>query len=81
MNVLYKERHTRIDTYQYEINGGGEFFIQESGRVIIVFENGKFVSASFPFQSVYTRNGWRILAGINDVITRIESEQALKGGK
>lgn len=78
MKVLYDKHHTRLDMYEYEINGGGEYFIQESGKIKIVFENGKFKSASFPLHGVYSRNGWRILAGINDMINEIEREQALK---
>lgn len=78
MNVLYNAQHTKRDTYCYEINSGGEFFIQESGTVTIIFENGKFISASFPMKGVYTRNGWRILAEINNRINKIENEQ--KGG-
>jgi hypothetical protein len=78
MNVLYDESHIKTDVYSYKINGGGEFFIKESGEVKILFENDVFVSASFPFRDVYTRNGWRILAGINEKIAEIEKRKKLK---
>ena len=72
-NLLYNEVHTRRDSYRWTINGGGVFRVMEIGDVEIVFENGKFVSASYPFTGVYTRNGWRILAAINEKIEIIES--------
>lgn len=78
MNMLFNEHHTKTDTYRYEINGGGEFYIQESGSVEIIFENDVFVSVSYPLKGVYSRNGWRILAGINEMIAEIEAEKALK---
>ncbi len=78
MDMLYNETKIRADTYCYEINGGGEFFVQESGKVKIVFENKKFVSASYPFfipiTGTFTRNGWRILAEINKKINDIEKQ-------
>lgn len=78
MKLLHNEHHIKTDTYYYAINSGGEFFIKESGAVTIIFENDVFVSASFPYRDVYSRNGWRILAGINDMITKIENEKILK---
>lgn len=74
MNVLYNERHTKTDIYHYEINEGGEFQIIESGDITIVFENDVFVSVSFPFREKYSRNGWRILAAINEKISEIEKQ-------
>ncbi len=76
--LLYDRDRTRTDTYCFQINSGGEFFVKESGTVKIIFENGVFVSASFPFCGSYTRNGWRILAAINDEINIIE--QDMKSG-
>jgi len=72
MEFLYDEKHKRIDTYEYQINGGGVYFVEESGRVIIIFEDGKFKSASYPFSGQYSRNAWRILAAINEKINEIE---------
>jgi hypothetical protein len=72
MRLLYSEAKTTKDTYIYQINNGGEFDIEEKGEVRIVFENGKFVSATFPFHGIYSRNQWRILAGITDKIAEIE---------
>ena len=76
MNMLYNVTNTQTDTYCYEINSGGDFYVKETGNVTIVFENGKFVSASYPMSKRYTRNGWRILAAINERIEAIE--QAMK---
>lgn len=76
MEMLYNQARTQTDTYCYEINSGGEFLVNESGKVVIVFENKKFVSASYPMSGTYTRNGWRILAAINEKIKQIE--QTLK---
>jgi hypothetical protein len=78
MGLLYNETNVRKDVYSYKINGGGEFFVHESGTVTITFENGKFVSASFPFSGQYTRNGWRILAEINNKIEEIEKKLAIE---
>ena len=74
MNLLYNDQHTKTDTYSYTINSGGEFYVTESGKVTIVFENGVFISASFPFRDRYSRNGWRILAAINKKIEEIEGD-------
>ena len=76
MEMLCNKDHARTDTYRYDINGGGEFFVKESGKVVIVFENKKFVAASYPMCGKYTRNGWRILAAINKEIEILE--QTLK---
>ena len=76
MELLYNEIPTRTDTYCYEINSGGELYVQESGQVKIGFDNKEFVRASCPFSGTYSRNGWRILAAINEKIKQIE--QALK---
>ena len=75
MQFLYNGHHTKRDTYCYEINSGGAFLIKESGKVTITFENDVFVSCDFPLRGVYSRNGWRILAGINETITRIENKK------
>ena len=77
MEMLYDRTHTQTDTYCYKINGGGVFLVKEKGEVVIVFENKKFVSASYPMSETYTRNGWRILAAINEEIELLD--QALKG--
>lgn len=74
MKMLYSETYIHTDVYHYEINGGGEYFVQESGKVKIVFENKKFVSASYPLSGTYSRNGWRILAAINEKINEIEKQ-------
>jgi len=81
MSLLYDKTHIRTDTFTYKINSGGEFSIRESGIVTIVFENGRFVKAEFPFTGSYSRNGWRILSAINNEISQIESELAEKAEK
>lgn len=72
MRLLIYPQHTRKDIYEYTINSGGEFCIQEHGDIQIEFENGVFKKATFPFQGTYTRNGWRILAAIETMIAIIE---------
>ena len=73
--VLCNGSHIKTDIYHYEISGGGEFHITESGPVEIIFENDVFVRCDFPLRGTYSRNGWRILAGINEMITRIEDRR------
>lgn len=72
-NTLFDEKHVCRDTYTFQINGGGEFYIEESGEVTIIFINGKFSEARFPLEGTYSRNGWRILAEIEKRITEIEA--------
>jgi hypothetical protein len=42
------------------------------GKVVIVFENGKFSRCDFPFRGTYTREQWSMLAEIESEIHRIE---------
>jgi len=42
------------------------------GKVVIVFENGKFSRCDFPFRGTYTREQWSMLAEIENEIHRIE---------
>jgi len=42
------------------------------GKVVIVFENGKFSRCDFPFRGTYTREQWKALAAIEEEIHRIE---------
>ena len=74
MRMLYDEIHTKTDIYEYNINGGGEYHVEETGIVRIVFENKKFKMAAFPLRKTYTRNGWRIMAAINEKIEQIERD-------
>lgn len=68
-DAVCEQRHT----YTFKINGGGELGVKESGQVTITFKDGRFESASFPFSGNYTRNGWRILADIEQKISDIEN--------
>ena len=42
------------------------------GKVVIIFENGKFYRCVFPFTCTYTREQWKALAAIEEEIHRIE---------
>lgn len=70
--VLYGCKAEQRDTYTLTINGGEEHRIEECGEVQIVFVNQKFKEAKFPMNGSYTRNGWRILAAIEQKISQIE---------
>ena len=76
MDMLYNQKHTKTDVYSYEINGGGKYSVKEQGQVEIIFVEGKFAKASYPFLGIYSRNGWRILAAVEKEIATIEAEQA-----
>lgn len=71
-NILYDMEHEQTDEFAFKINRGGEYQINESGTVEITFRNGEFQSVRYPLAGTYTRNGWRILAAIEDKISRIE---------
>jgi len=74
MSLLYNKKHKKIDTFIFNINSGGEDLVKETGEVSIIFLNGKFDQCNFPFTGHYTRNGFRILAEINDKISELEEE-------
>jgi len=42
------------------------------GKVVIIFENDKFLRCDFPFRGNYTREQWAALAEIESEIHRIE---------
>ena len=71
--LLYDETKEKYETYTYRINGGGSYFIIETGKIILTFVDGKFFKAEFPFVGMYSRNGWRILAAIEQKISEIEA--------
>lgn len=48
--------------------------IREQGVVVVTFTNGVFERAEFPFNGLYSRNGWRLLAAINAFIEAKEQE-------
>lgn len=72
MALLYNNIITNRVEYTFDINAGGSLQIKERGKVTITFVDGAFHSVDFPFNGKYTRNGWRILAAINDKIQAIE---------
>lgn len=70
--LLYDEQRDTIDTYSYDINSGGELSVSEHGIVTIIFKNKKFYTANYPMEGMLSRNGWRIMAAINEKIEAIE---------
>ena len=66
MKLLSNRKHMKIDTYYFDI--------EESGAVIITFQNGEFLKAEYPFSGIYSRNCWRILSAINEEIEKLEKE-------
>lgn len=69
--LLYGAECEQRHIYTFKINTG--LYEKESGQVKITFKDGRFESAAFPFSGNYTRNGWRILAEIEQKITDIEN--------
>ena len=74
--LLYGAEQFVTHNFTYKINSGGELGVKEQGNIQVTFKNGNFAYASFPFQGPYTRNGWRILAAINQKIEEIEAGMA-----
>ena len=72
--LLYNATKETRETYSFQINSGGELGVEETGTVTITFLNGKFEKCHFPFAGNYTRNGWRILAAIEQKISEIEAQ-------
>ena len=74
MNRLYDMEKVTVETYSYKVNGtSGEPGISYSmERVVIVFKDGKFDHAMFPFTSPYTKAQWEVLAAISEKIKKIE---------
>ena len=63
-----------ITEYHYQLSEGinAPKYPDTLGKVVIVFENGKFSKCSFPFNNSYTREQWAMLAEIESEIHRIE---------
>jgi hypothetical protein len=76
MTIICKS--TRITEYHFDLFPSmleplGPFRPADTiGKVLIVFENGKFSKCSFPFSGTYTREQWSMLAEIESEIHRIE---------
>jgi hypothetical protein len=71
-NLLYGMEHRDTDEFTFQINRGGDKWVQETGTVTITFKDREFYSAQYPFAGTYSRNGWRILAEIEAEISRLE---------
>ncbi|MBT4876329.1 MAG: hypothetical protein HOJ48_01215 [Desulfobacula sp.] len=72
--LLYGMELTRTDVYKLTINSGGNLMVKTNGEVTIVFVNGKFEQVSFLFTGRYTRNQWRILSAIEQMIGKLEAK-------
>lgn len=72
MNLLYDKKVRTEQVFTYQINRGGMHHVTNDGDVVIVFVNGRFDHARFPFSGSYDRNEWRILKAIEEEISRIE---------
>lgn len=81
MNLLYGKTKTKEEKFSYQINSGGDLSVKEGGTITITFRNEKFYEATFPFSGRYTRNGWMILAQINEEIREIEANYANQATK
>jgi len=77
MNIIHKSTRN-ITEYHFDLFPSmpeplGPFRNADTiGKVLIVFENGKFSKCSFPFSSTYTREQWSMLAEIESEIRDIE---------
>jgi hypothetical protein len=77
MNIIHKSTRN-ITEYHFDLFPSmpeplGSFRIAEFiGKVLIVFENGKFSRCDFPFKGTYNREQWSMLAEIENEIHRIE---------
>jgi hypothetical protein len=49
-------------------------FSNSLGIITIKFSDGEFERVNYAFRDPYSRDQWKILAEINDEITRIEKE-------
>lgn len=73
MNLLYGKTKTKEEKFTYKINSGGDLNVKENGMITIIFENEQFREVMLPFGGEYSRNGWMILAQINEEIRNIEA--------
>lgn len=73
MTITHKSTRT-ITEYHFELtpNQTSPKCPDTLGKVVIIFENGKFSKCIFPFNHTYTREQWAMLAEIESEIHRIE---------
>lgn len=65
---LDRKIHDRVDTYVFKVNSHNRVYEPELNNITdiaIVFKNGKFDYAKFPFKSPYTEAIWEVMAAIN----------------
>ena len=75
MNLLYGEKKTITEVFEYWINEGGELDVRVPGTnrsVSIVFVNKKFREAKYDFHGTYTRSHWHVLGAIEARIKELE---------
>ena len=73
--MIIKLKSTRNFTeYHFQLSSGSESpnYPDTLGKVLIIFENGKFSRCDFPFKGTYNREQWSMLAEIENEIHRIE---------
>lgn len=73
-DLLYGQKTECRHVFIYQINSGGDRMIRETGEIEIHFKNKKFDHVIFPFKYPYSRNAWRILSAIEQMITEIEEQ-------
>jgi len=66
--MLKEEGFKQEDTYQYSLT----FPTGEICRITIIFTNGEFTRAAFPFQAPYSRDQWCAMVEIEKKISEIE---------
>lgn len=79
MRILYNEIHTRVDTYIFEINCGGETGIkpwEDGDKVKIIFKDEKFFDVEWKtFRENRSRRAfWIIVQSISEKIKELEKE-------
>ena len=81
MNILYDEKLSRVDTYTYEINAGGEdnIIVSNDGcrNVSITFIDGKFNEAKHNISREFigTPSYYAVMGGIYKKIKELEEKQ------
>jgi hypothetical protein len=72
--TLHHKSTRNITEYHFKLSSGSETpkCPDTLGKVLIVFENGKFSRCDFPFRGTYNREQWSMLAEIESEIHRIE---------
>jgi len=69
---LYNEEKEITEKYTYQINSLGCHEPDVFGEVVIIFINGKFKEARYPFAGMYTKGQWEVLGAIAKKIGEID---------